>query len=352
MTCELKINLSQVENEMTNKPGDKDFFIISNISEPQVQRFTFGTLKSFLLLTDEDRDVQANIRFKSNHKLKFGDASQLQIYYDETQSVIHSAEKGGTLLISLDKTDGTQRNMMKFNPGIPSIAVGDAVIGNTGGLDGMKFDSIDRATFTKKVFLNDELSVEEKITASDNIKLLFFLNDTGEDAKGLQFASGNAWFEQNLTIKGILNANSNLNIAGQLNLNRTSNYALSADGPVEFKNNMKVGDNWLTNDGSNGKGLKIYNTGQVYFSDGISVNNYAQISGGLTAVSAFIDGDIEAMSHIKSYDYIQGDYLVLDDNYGTPAATTGKAKIYIASDGTVKIKHGNGTVKVFQTTQE
>jgi hypothetical protein len=79
------------------------------------------------------------------------------------------------------------------------------------------------------------------------------------------------------------------------------------------------------------------------------VNNFVQISGQLSATEVWIDGNIFAMAEIVANDHIQGKYLVIEENYGTPSTTTGKWQIYVEGSA-LRVKLGNGTVKTVQFT--
>lgn len=167
--CEQQTPISALENEYTIKPSDLDPLVADDLSAPggpETKRLTFGFLKTFFLMTDEDRDIQAHLQFQDGKKLKFGNSAQLTITYTGTESIIQSNGNGETITFRLDNTAGTPMDIMKLNPDTNTIGIGTAIINNTGGTTGLQFDPYNRAKFNTHTFFFSSIEVTSEVKAN------------------------------------------------------------------------------------------------------------------------------------------------------------------------------------------
>lgn len=205
-------------NELSSKPADVDMFAIYDIDADELKKYSYASLKSFFVKTDEATDIEAILEFQStvtkpNSILKFGSAGEFQVYSDGTDLFIKGTTSAGKLRFYTNSTE-----MMTLNPSNSSIAIKGNALNNTGAAGkGLIFTAgTDRATFT------EQLNLEGLLVAEAGIKtLLTNISYSGAASTGLEFdTSSNATFNQELNVKGIINAD------------ETGGHSIKADGTI------------------------------------------------------------------------------------------------------------------------
>ncbi len=218
------IQIHMLENQMTTKPADNDHLTIVNISaNNEVQELTYGTLKQNFLMTDEDRNIYANIEFQDGYAAKFGNSGDLKILHNGTDSIIRNASNGTKLKIQLDDSSNITQDMMTFDPNNLAIAIKGAKI----NYDGSSSKGI-------SVAVNGDVTCLQDLIVNLNLGVHGFLNYSGVDGKGIK---------------------------------------INTNGTTIFYQNIGIGDNNLNNTGEDGKGIKIATNGDVTFQQKVIVNS-------------------------------------------------------------------------------
>jgi hypothetical protein len=250
-------------NPLESKPNDVDVFAIYDIDLDELKKISYAALKSFFVKTDEPTDIEAILEFQStvtkpNSILKFGSAGEFRIYSDGTPIFMKGTNAAGKLRFYANSLE-----IFTLDPVNNSMATyGNAINYDGTAGEGLKFDSSNRAEFSKRV------TFDALIYADAGIKLtLKNISYSGAVDTGLEFdVSNNAYIKQTLYCEDNANITGNLNVTGQINANKIGNYSIEADGSCYLKGIVRIGD-WLNKSGSAAKGMNMSSGDNATFSE-------------------------------------------------------------------------------------
>lgn len=274
-------------NELTSKPADVDMFAIYDIDGNELKKFSYATLKSFFVKTDEPTDIEATVEFQStstkpNSLLKFGSAGEFRIYSNGTDFFLKGTNAAGKLRFYANSIE-----MFAVDPLNSSIATKGNAINNDGAAGlGINFDSSNRPVLLSILQCNAGIA-----TKTRNVSY------TGANDTGLEFdTSNNGIFNQNLnilgnfsvggTITGTVNFNGEVNCQNQINANKSGTWSIDAIGQVRIGGDLYANGHIIlgANDtlkGGDGGGYSINVDGDIRA--GLNKQYYVGPIAGITA---------------------------------------------------------------------
>lgn len=236
-------------NELTSKPADVDMFAIYDIDANELKKFSYGTLKSLFVKTDEPSDVKATVEFQStatepNSLLKFGSAGEFRIYSDGADLFIKGTNAAGKLRFFANSIE-----MFSIDPINSSIATQGMAINKDGSAGvGINFNASNEPVLLSTLRCNAGIAL--------NIKNISF---SGLVNTGLTFnTASNATFYQLLTG------------AGGVSVTKTGAGALDVTGESIFRDHIRIlsnknidlGSGNINEDGSDTKGI-AFSSGNI-----------------------------------------------------------------------------------------
>lgn len=235
------------ENPKSVEMAAKDIIGLVDFSAGEFKIQEYSTFQSFLLKTNEDRIVNANISFRDDKKLYFGDSNDLEIFHSNPNNFIKSTKIDGKLDIILTTSGPSEKTLMSLDPDIGTngaIIFDDTFLNHAGVINtGIQFQAT-------RVFFHSNIKMQSN-----------FINNDGVDNKGLSFgAAGNAEFDQDVTVHG----------EGIFN------------DKIRANENIDLALNFINGDGADGKGLTFAAAGHGTFKNNLIVDGTLSVTGSIT----------------------------------------------------------------------